>query len=581
MSGSTTQRAPKVRTFEYPDVATETLPASFRNLWGPRLAGAALVLDMEETLELSAEVSLVFSAMKRILMSHGRVERYMASVGITGRRAELLKQFSTANVDSYLRADLYLTADGWRILEMNVASDLGLLDQFQVAELVARSAHASRLHLQTVASAQFVRDAILRRLDQRSRAPRCVVAVPSGKPDEFTQIVASTADALTRSGLPTEVRELGDFSLVDDELWLHGSRVDVVLRYFHVDDLLDDAVFESAQPILSAMNCGTVLVWSSPNSSLLSNKGALALLWEWVDTGKLSQDASDAVRRLVPRTTYLPSGDLSAATRIALTRDRPRIVVKPATGSSGIGVACGWEENDSRWISSVEAAAESHGAIVQERVDSLTFQLGNESTAEYAVVWGLFVVDGVFAGMATRAQPVTDGAVIGFQGHPAAIVSPVLFSGTRPAPNAHLFVYGTLMFPDVLLALLGRVPDALAWTIPGWRRVTLRDRAFPGLVPGEDHDSTDGLLLLGITDAERRLLRDYEGPMYELAVMGGGPNGTEVASYICVDEDLTRGQPVWLPQSLSRESLAEYLERIRAWKATRPPEESRHCEPSI
>ena len=48
-------------------------------------------------------------------------------------------------------------------------------------------------------------------------------------------------------------------------------------------------------------------------------------------------------------------------------------------------------------------------------------------------------------------------------------------------PDA-LFVYGTLMFPEVLEVLLGRTPEMAPAALDGWRAAALADRVYPGLV---------------------------------------------------------------------------------------------------
>lgn len=72
-------------------------------------------------------------------------------------------------------------------------------------------------------------------------------------------------------------------------------------------------------------------------------------------------------------------------------------------------------------------------------------------------------------------------------------------------------MYGTLMYPEVLTALLGRVPDRSAGTAPGHRAAALPGRPYPGLVPHQGGRAT-GLVLGGLTAAELRLLDAYENP---------------------------------------------------------------------
>ncbi|GAA2088427.1 hypothetical protein GCM10009801_52070 [Streptomyces albiaxialis] len=86
----------------------------------------------------------------------------------------------------------------------------------------------------------------------------------------------------------------------------------------------------------------------------------------------------------------------------------------------------------------------------------------------------------------------------------------------RLAPGADvLFVYGTLRFPRILTALLGRVPTGTPAVVSGWRAAALNDRPYPGLVeaPG---GRASGLLLAGLTVREWRILDDFEDDEYDL-----------------------------------------------------------------
>ncbi|MDX8053967.1 gamma-glutamylcyclotransferase family protein [Lentzea sp. BCCO 10_0798] len=77
-----------------------------------------------------------------------------------------------------------------------------------------------------------------------------------------------------------------------------------------------------------------------------------------------------------------------------------------------------------------------------------------------------------------------------------------------------LFAYGSLTFPEVLQVLLGRVPELVTAKASGWRIAALRDRPFPVLVPGDG--AAEGVLILGLTHDEWRILDAFEAPSYEL-----------------------------------------------------------------
>ena len=65
------------------------------------------------------------------------------------------------------------------------------------------------------------------------------------------------------------------------------------------------------------------------------------------------------------------------------------------------------------------------------------------------------------------------------------------------------FVYGTLMFPEVLKALINRVPRMEPAAIHGYRRHRIRGQVFPGVVraPGPDA-RVPGLLLFDLAPRE-------------------------------------------------------------------------------
>ena len=73
-------------------------------------------------------------------------------------------------------------------------------------------------------------------------------------------------------------------------------------------------------------------------------------------------------------------------------------------------------------------------------------------------------------------------------------------------PQVHLFIYGSLLAPPVLRALLDRQPCAQAAWLPDFRRAALRGQPFPGIVPAPGA-RTPGALIevqrreLGMLDA--------------------------------------------------------------------------------
>ena len=144
---------------------------------------------------------------------------------------------------------------------------------------------------------------------------------------------------------------------------------------------------------------------------------------------------------------------------------------------------------------------------------------------------------------------------------------------SRPArwPES-LFVYGTLLFPDLVRSLIGRVPDRTAASVAGWRAAALPGRAYPGLVRAAGA-TTRGLLLTALTAAEWRVIDAFENGGYDL---------TEVT---LVDERLARaytwaytwaGDVAPLPEDWSADDfaarhLADYVAQCAVWRRHHPP----------
>lgn len=74
------------------------------------------------------------------------------------------------------------------------------------------------------------------------------------------------------------------------------------------------------------------------------------------------------------------------------------------------------------------------------------------------------------------------------------------------------FVYGSLMAPEVLRALLGRVPSRVPATVRGYHRFRITDRVYPALYRADEGESVvDGQVLSGMTRRELAILDWFEG----------------------------------------------------------------------
>jgi len=79
----------------------------------------------------------------------------------------------------------------------------------------------------------------------------------------------------------------------------------------------------------------------------------------------------------------------------------------------------------------------------------------------------------------------------------------------------HVFTYGTLMFPEVWRAVVGREFDAIEGTAAGYAIFRVRDAVFPGIVSGGDGDTVRGVVYVNVDAASLDRLDRFEDDFYE------------------------------------------------------------------
>lgn len=96
-----------------------------------------------------------------------------------------------------------------------------------------------------------------------------------------------------------------------------------------------------------------------------------------------------------------------------------------------------------------------------------------------------------------------------------------------------MFAYGTLLLPQIISRVMGRVPPADEALLRGYRRVTVMGEVFPAVFRDPSAE-VKGRVYRGIDERELQLLDHYEGELYrrepvEIVVLGR-PEWTE--SYV-------------------------------------------------
>ena len=130
-----------------------------------------------------------------------------------------------------------------------------------------------------------------------------------------------------------------------------------------------------------------------------------------------------------------------------------------------------------------------------------------------------------------------------------------------------LFVYGTLMFPQVVTVLTGLTPMYVPAVAYNTKRLRLRNQVYPGL-GNRSGSSTQGYLLRNLDDASWRIIEAFEGNEYERGPVTIETAGNSVRAhtfFVRTDcQDRLLDLP-WDPEAFLRYELDTYLAGCRSF----------------
>lgn len=132
------------------------------------------------------------------------------------------------------------------------------------------------------------------------------------------------------------------------------------------------------------------------------------------------------------------------------------------------------------------------------------------------------------------------------------------------------FVYGTLMYPEVLHALINRVPRMEPAAIHGYQRYRIKGQVFPGTLRSVADSQVKGLVLLDLQPQELEVLDEFEGDEYykqevEAQLEAGGTCATIV--YIWQDSLRSYLYGEWDPEEFRERQLPGYVQMCRQFAA--------------
>ncbi|NER59691.1 glutathionylspermidine synthase family protein [Pseudomonas sp. MAFF212428] len=377
------------------------------------LAGATLSAQEHRQLgEITATLTrLVVTVFEREFAAN--LHDFGARLGKPPATMALLEALSDGGLDAsiFARADIVRSADGFKLIELNLGSQIGGLYYASLPVLAgyrqpydALGAWARRIAARGDAHAMVFLDT---REGTAWMPPYCTA-------------MSNALQALTGCQVPLKACAALRFD--GEQLLADGQPVRALYSWMSDADLVAEG--DRLAPVLEAVRHGAVRLVMSPLAPVFADKGVFALLWELLHEGRLSAQEASFVARYVPFTATLSKHNLDD-----FIADRQGLVLKPCDGYGGHGVRVGAEMSAPAWTQALRTLIEqgaAHGYIVQalarpvvERISVGTRDQPPVQEQSH-VVWGSFVLDGEYIGSYARSKPVAASLVIN-QGNGAAV----------------------------------------------------------------------------------------------------------------------------------------------------------------
>ncbi len=347
----------------------------------------------------------------------------------------------------FARADLYADSTGWKLLEYNIGTAIGCMEQSHHVEAAMRhpllADFAAERKLGYVDTMVEYLATMLVETGHGAGA-RPVVGFVDW-PSEYVGLqrlgIEMAIELNNRVyGVDSVCGDLDDVECRDGRVFLRGRAVDVVYRIFMLQHVTEPGGAELIEPLVAAAERGEVRMFAPIGCEVYAAKAALALLSDEANRPALTAQQQAAVDRLLPwtRTTRpgpvtCPDGAMVDLYEYALA-NRDELALKPTLLHGGTGVVLGWERTDEQWRVHLDGAMDGT-FILQRRVRPLTNHMPGPDgeLIEYIFNWGVFSVaandrtpDG-FGGVAIRCAPTAAG--VGVVGRLSAAAG-ALFGGT-------------------------------------------------------------------------------------------------------------------------------------------------------
>jgi hypothetical protein len=319
------------------------------------------------------------------------------------------------------RADLYRDENGFRLLELNLGSPLGGMDNGYMCDAL----------LDNPVLAEFAQVHHLEYVDTMREKVNSIYAEcgfsPSSSPivcttdwptsyQTLAPYMAHFAERMRRHGMTTHTGHIGQLAVHDGRVWLGEQPIDIIDRLFMIEDLLESPEAPALMdPVLNAAARGEVKIYTPMDTNLYDSKGALAMLSDESNRSKFDRHELESLDRILPWTRMLQPGPvtLEDGRRVDMLEyvlsHQYDLALKPTLQHGGQGVLLGWRADTTpqAWEEQVRAAL-GGPYVIQRRIKPVLEMFPDDEgqPAPWIVCWGVFTMACGYGGVYARGNSV-------------------------------------------------------------------------------------------------------------------------------------------------------------------------------
>lgn len=389
-----------------------------------RCLSRPVFLDHAEHAQISSDMRWLHGALTDLprRVFGGDRAAFARAVGLTEVQVSAALRGSSGTPTSLARADAYMDATGFRLLEMNMGSTVGGLDSGQLNKAFLTHPAVEKFvaahNLTYVDPMAALVETFLAECGLPADARPRVAAVDW--PESFATLepqLRTSADQLAAFGQEFIPCHLGQLTMRDGKVWLDGAPVDMIYRIFMLEDMLHPDGPRLIEPVLAAVERGEVEIFTPLDAELYASKGALALLSDEANRHLYDAGELAILDRVLPWTrmarpgTVTVDGERVDLAEYAIEQQR-ELILKPTLLHGGMGVVPGWQVDPEEWGRQLTAALDGP-YVLQRRIRPVPEPFPAESGPQpWVLAWGIYHGALGYGGAYVRGSTDLSGGVV-------------------------------------------------------------------------------------------------------------------------------------------------------------------------